>query len=55
MHHFDVFLILRLSLIDRCDNAFSVRALQGNIVEFFLETKVDISILKVVIVNLDRA
>lgn len=54
VHCFQVFLILCLRLIDRGDNAISVSVLQGDIGKFFLETKVDISILKVVIVNLDR-
>ena len=55
MHRFNVLLILGLRLIDRCDDSIGVRALQGKFGKFFLEAKVDISALEVVIVHLDRA
>ena len=55
MHRFNILLILGLGLIDRCDDSIGVGVLQGDIGKIFLEPKVDISVLEVVIVHLDRA
>ena len=48
-------LILGLGYVDRLDNALSIRIFQRDVRELFLEPEVDVSILEVVIVNLDDA
>lgn len=48
-------LIVRLRLVDRSDNAFSIGALQWNARELLLETEVNVAVLEVVIVDLDRS
>ena len=49
----DLGLILGLGRVDRLDNARGIRILQRDACEIFLQTEMDVSILKVVIVNLD--
>ena len=50
----DLGLILGLGYVDRLDNALSIRILQRDACELFLQTEMNVSVLKVVIVNLDR-
>ena len=46
-------LILGLSRVDRLDNARGIRILQHDACEISLQTEMDVSVLEVVIVNLD--
>ena len=49
----DLGLIFGLGYVDRLDNALSIRILQRDACEVFLQTEMNVSILEVVIVNLD--
>ena len=49
----DLSLILGLGRVDRLDNARGIRILQRDACEIFLQTEMDVSVLEVVIVNLD--
>ena len=53
MGFLDIGLILGLGRVDRLDNAFSIRILQCDACEIFLQTEMNVSVLEVVIVNLD--
>ena len=55
MHPLNLSLVVGLGLVDCSDDAICIGVLQWNSSELFLETKVDVAILKVVIVNLDAS
>ena len=53
MSSLDLCLIIRFRSVDRLDNALSICIFERNVCILLQEPKVDVSILEVVIVNLD--
>ena len=55
MHSLDRSLIVSFSLVDRSYDAITIGSLKRNVGEVSIEAEMNVSILEVVIVNLDRS
>ena len=55
MHSLDRSLIVSFSLVDRSYDAITIGSLKRNVGEVSIEAEMNVSILEVMIVNLDRS